>query len=158
MKTAVLSQPTVGESDSDRHFWVGTVKPGKIMKVDIEAQSVLSVINVFEKGFVRQLFMIGRHLLCKVQEPKTTYASCLSYRTDDLPSQPHSNSPSPSSSAAHFRQFIDFRGISSELCIKGDNHVFYYHGGEFRHQSLKDIESLPKQTTLRPHPHFDQVQ
>ncbi len=143
------------KSGSYRYFWVGTDKPGKIMKVDIETQSVLSVINVFEKGLVKQLSMIGRYLLCKVNEPKTSYSSCLCYNTDDLPSQPHSNSPSPSSSAAHFRQFIEFGEITSELCTKGDNHVFYSSYGKFLHLSLKDIESLPKQTTLRLHPDFD---
>ncbi len=147
--------PDQVKNSSYRFFWVGTTSPGKIMKVDIEAGSVLFMINVFEEGRIKQISDLGQHLLCNVQETTKGYSSCLCYDMDDITSQHRYTSPSSSPTTIPFRQFVNFGEITSELCIKGDYHVFYYKFGEFHHLSLKDIVSLPKQTTLRPHPEFD---
>ncbi len=147
-----------GDTSHPRYFWVGTHVPVKIMKVDLVKKVVLAEVEVWKQGFIRQIETFGQYLLCRLQETKTNYTSCLCFALSDLPRA----GVTPRSRHDHqppvpFRQFVQFGKITSDICCRHDSgHVFYYFRGEFHHLSVKQLEAIPKQTSLTLHPEFEE--
>ncbi len=132
-----------------RHIWVGTKQPGKIMMLDLRTKAVMVEINVFDGGHIRQILPFGKHLMCVVQDPEKKHLSCLCYEKENLLFQIASSSQASHNQRIQFRKVVDFGQMSSELCCKGEGHLFYYRIGSFCHMSIKDIEGIPQQTSLR---------
>ncbi len=144
-----------GDTSHPCYFWVGTYAPAKIMKVDLARKVVLAEVEVWQTGYIRQIETLEQYLLCILQEPKTGIMSCLCFALSDLPragvtSPPRYDHPVP------FRQFVQFGRITSDICCRDDRHVFYYNAGDFHHLSVKQLEALPKQTSLTLLPQFKQ--
>ncbi len=129
--------------ESERHIWIGTKQPGKIMMLDLRTKEVIVEIKVFEEGHMRQILPVGKHLMCVVQDPRTTFLSCLCYEIEDLQASQSALNPQ-----VQFRKVVDFGKMSSEICHKGDSHLFYYRKGTFCHRNMKEIAGIPQRTCL----------